>query len=907
MPQANDPSSLSQGSLLNVSDAVWGTPTGNQVTITSAGSGLPPLDANEFFEVRKHPQTVNNGLYRATGTPTAGSVTADKVSGSNPVADAVARAVEFFSAVDTAVSNMVFQNATAATATTANRVDITSATNLLPAMAVGERFEVENHSNADNNGAYEVIAINTSQADYTCTKLLNVGAGNGNEPANAASEAADTVTERKTVMLDTAGLGAYLLEQGGIDGSGASGQAVYSFAMIEYGADTFLRANSPFPMRCIDADAGKYLIGQDANGNNSGWKWMDDADIALGNFGIRTRKLLRNAGWNEIDSAGSVLRRFFGCLTVDTVENPAADTAFGMFGTDTAVDNTFDLTFPGAVNEAVEFYTLIGTLSGSTPSYNANGTDIDRVSGSFITDGFVVGGQITIIGSTSNDGTYVITAITATKITVNGTLTNEAWGASTVAVNNDNGFRLGMRERDNLDTYGSTFAEADLNTINKSSLGNFVFQFPLKTGPDLKITATDATITAGGNVYANMSLTFHSTPQSRGAGGGLVGGPYNFGIIMAGNNGTDEECFAFIQWSLRQLSDIDADADTNIGRAIGLLARYVGEKLEVGSADGGTTQAVNPNGGGSGFYIDALNSQSDNSVVFFDNLGVGREKPTAVSVTMDGNETLNNDAVSDGTLFFVNTIENSVTDLVINAGTGANGTFTSAGANLPASLFRGAGAYVEIAGLTGDDAAMNGIYQVTALTSQSSWNVTRYDGATIATTTVASLTIDENPLDSPDAIIVWTNVKTDGGTNNVSFTAGNTISQTAIDTIFSIGDFIEVLGSTSNDGIWEVTGTGAGTLTVTSPTGLSIVTEAASAAEEIYKIVHVPMQTDYSFSFDFSNNDQGGRTGGTTAKVKAKALGRQTAQYTESTVASIDGTVAVNIPLVAQGELNVTV
>jgi len=65
------------------------------------------------------------------------------------------------------------------------------------------------------------------------------------------------------------------------------------------------------------------------------------------------------------------------------------------------------------------------------------------------------------------------------------------------------------------------------------------------------------------------------------------------------------------------------------------------------------------------------------------------------------------------------------------------------------------------------------------------------------------------------------------------------------------------------------------------------------------------LQTDFTFSFDYSNNAQGGRTGGTNALVQAKAVGRETAQYTESTVQTIT-TDPLIIPLTAQGELNVT-
>ena len=86
MALINDPDNLFQGGSTAVSDAVWGSPTGVTVTITSAGAGLPAVSNTDFFEVRDHSQAVNNGLYRASGTPTTSSITADKVSGSAPVA-----------------------------------------------------------------------------------------------------------------------------------------------------------------------------------------------------------------------------------------------------------------------------------------------------------------------------------------------------------------------------------------------------------------------------------------------------------------------------------------------------------------------------------------------------------------------------------------------------------------------------------------------------------------------------------------------------------------------------------------------------------------------------------------------------------------------------------------------------
>lgn len=70
---------------VTVTDADWGAPSGNDVTITSAGANLPLLIAGVHFTVSAHSNTNNNGIYIATGTPTASSLPSTKLTGSAPV------------------------------------------------------------------------------------------------------------------------------------------------------------------------------------------------------------------------------------------------------------------------------------------------------------------------------------------------------------------------------------------------------------------------------------------------------------------------------------------------------------------------------------------------------------------------------------------------------------------------------------------------------------------------------------------------------------------------------------------------------------------------------------------------------------------------------------------------------
>jgi len=750
----SDPNALSQGVETVVADMVFGTPTSNQVTVTSATSALPVLVDNEYVEIRDHSDAVNNGLYRVNDvSPANNSVTLDKISGSDPIA-ASSESASVFGTKRTSVSDMVFANQSG------RYVDIQSTLGELPSFVIGSRFVVEDHSDADNNGTFEVTAVTTDTEDYTCLKLDT----STNEPNDGVSEAATTVHGAKSVMYDTQALDVYLLENpsaiANMDLDGVLGQAFYSFTVISWKDDDFLIANAPFPMLCIDADAGKYFIGQDPSGNNSGW-----ATKEVTGESIRTTKMLRNMGWREVGTDGEGIYEYAGIRTLGAFLDETAgtgDTAYYHFGTDTTVDNTVDFEFAGPVNEAILTYNALATAADTGSGFVITGTNtITRADGgNWATDGYIVGGQIVIFDAedSPNDGTWTITSVQDSvdgDLVVSGTLTNNAADTTIhFGIDNRNDVTLKLRVRTTAgDTNARTFAQADLAAAGETVLSNRLFTFGLSNAQDLDISASDATID-GNTPYTGMTITYYATPQSKGGSGDLVGGPYNFGIVINGNNGTNTQVYEWTQRQLRKSTDIDADADTAIGKMMDGLMRFLGPTLQVGSTDGGLSFPTNPDGGGSGVFVDSLNSASRNDTVYYDNLGTERSHPLGVPVTLDFNSTILDDSLAKYKLYFDATIYNAVADLVITAGTGADGTFDSTGANLPTSLDAGVGAYVRVDDLTGGDAAMNGIYQVTAITGASQWDVTRVDGETIVTTSSASVSIDEHPIDTPDAIIV---------------------------------------------------------------------------------------------------------------------------------------------------------
>jgi hypothetical protein len=879
-----------------VSDAVFANASGETVDITSVGGNLPTsLEVGSRFHLRNSTDTDNDGGYEVLSA-VADGFNCQKLTGADP-ANQASEAVDVYSEIksifyDTAALGFyILEQPGIVTLAVADAqwlnaaaplVDIDSATVALPAVKIGQKFLVINHATAANNGYYVVRGITTISGNWQVEMVSD-----GLTPVDAAAEALDIQTDPL------------------VDDTGTLGQPLYSRSMIDWKDDNFLIANAAFPMFNIDSDAGKYLVGQDASGNNSGWIFVDNAE-----FGIRTRKLTRNMGWQEIDATGLVTAEYAAIRSNATVEDADRDLGYFQFGTDTTVDDTVDMEFAGIVDEAIKVLDATVTrLIPTTGFVIATNDTISRTDGGdFVADGYKVGGRVTADSSedVGNDGTHIITAIVGgvdgDLVIGAADLTNNAADTTmNLTLDNRFAFSLKLRPRDD-DALGKTFAQQGLGNALATQLSNRAFIFGLGTVEDANITNTDVTIDGSGP-YTGMTLTFHSTPQARGAAT-LVGGVRNFGIIGEGNAGSKNEIYEFTQRQLRKLTDIDADADTAIGRTIDGLLRFNGATLEFGSVDGGLSFPTNPDGGGSGMYFDNIAAGDANDVQFWDNLGVLRSNKETIAVTLDFNDILINDLVAEGDLFFDRTIRTLPADLVVNAG----GTFTSAGANLPA-LDEGDGAYVRLSGFLTTELAANGIYQVVTESSTSSWIVVRYDNAAMITTVASAIIpIDEHPFDTPSALIINTTNLIDDTT--ISFTAPDTISDSGSGFgIFSIGDRIRIegAGAGANAGlIVKLLTAAAGVLTIEQNQFEPVLTTQGAGSQVILtELFSVEADADYSNNFGFDDNVQGGRTISETVNVKAKALGRVTAQYTESAVLQIVSQTPLTVPLQSQQERNV--
>lgn len=194
------------------------------------------------------------------------------------------------------------------------------------------------------------------------------------------------------------------------------------------------------------------------------------------------------------------------------------------------------------------------------------------------------------------------------------------------------------------------YAQSDLAAIGVADLlAPKVFSFPVPTGADLNIATADIGIDADTNgaadvaPYDGMSITFHTTPQSRTIGASSR----DFGIIIDGNNGTKQQIYEFVQWSLRQSNDQDAGAGSLVGQLMPELLEFVGDTLK-------TKTAANYQGGGTGVYIDNFQPADTNSLVFVDNTATERTFPFVSVVTMNFNVNLQNDAAAEYFVYFEN-------------------------------------------------------------------------------------------------------------------------------------------------------------------------------------------------------------------------------------------------------------
>ena len=159
----------------------------------------------------------------------------------------------------------------------------------------------------------------------------------------------DNLALTTDIVVDTSTLTIEIKTTGSVTNAGStggvSGQALYSFLKEQWKTNaTFIKF--PFPMEAITPEQFEFQYG---------WKPKDDT----------TRNLIRNAGWAEKNSSGTVLRSYIGVVSLGSIG--ATDQPYYRWNTGSKVN----FAFQGPANQAVQIY---GDASNGDFDYRTGAT-----------------------------------------------------------------------------------------------------------------------------------------------------------------------------------------------------------------------------------------------------------------------------------------------------------------------------------------------------------------------------------------------------------------------------------------------------------------------------------------------------------------------------------------------------
>jgi len=786
------------------------------------------------------------------------------------------------------------------------QISLDSAGANLPAVADNDYIHVRGALDSENNGLYIVTDATPTTSAIVVDKI------SGNDPVNntgtdstAGIVLGDTTTKCSVAIIpDT--LEIYLPEQGNLSTDGVTLQALYSFLKDEWKADDALIQNV-FPMIAITPE--QFEFQED---------WVP-ADSALQTPNIQTKKLIRTGGWSEVDSAGITLKQYAGIVTLGSFEDETpvtGDNAYYAFGSDATVNNAVDFSFTGPVNEAIKTFDEVGNPDTWTLVDGGGGEDTaTRATGSFVTDGFVVGGQVTIRASNTaaNDGTYTLTGVAATTLTVaTGSWdTAEADAVAQVAVDNRNLLNVYIRVRD-ADPNGKTYGNSNLVAIGLSALSNKTERFPLSNATDLKIAETDANV---GSIspYTEIEVKYLDAEFSQVVDTAGAANTRDFGILIdvgtySDSNGVSNGTTTF----------------TSAGFNSGItLADYTGGTLIIWyNGDPGTTADVATHTI-SGTPTDAAGTLTIvlTSALTGSDTGVSFTMQRASPVTASIEEIYEKiqyqlRQTSDIDFELSTTVIGKTADALL---TFVGDAITAGSTTSPPTNPNGGGTGVTIIG-----------YQSTDKN-----DITIVDNADTARNFpfVAAGTISfnnnlQNDTGPAEYYMYFTyTVRTTSTTAAVTAVSGSFCTLTGTADLPSVADqeYLEIAGfsDAENNGTYQVTDASPTTsaIDITKLTGETLVADAGPVTITIDEYpVNSPAAllvddaaaaditgnvpgASVAFDFDYDNNVQGGRTASTSAEITLRAIGTDTAQYVETT-GTITNSTSLTFSLVSALERN---
>lgn len=192
---------------------------------------------------------------------------------------------------------------------------------------------------------------------------------------------------------------------------------------------------------------------------------------------------------------------------------------------------------------------------------------------------------------------------------------------------------------------GYTFDSSDTVAIGTGGSVTYqAYRFPLSSSVDLNISLTDAEASALEGTHG-LTITWNtgsSVASSSLFTPDLVGGPYNFEIVVnaTSNTVTRYEVYNWVQWSLRQgNADIDDGAGLHYAFSTPELMTFVGSQLQTFDID--TVSSTN-----GGVVIAGFNPNDKNDIKFRDDNFSGSVL-RGFAYTATGQIVVNNNLIND--------------------------------------------------------------------------------------------------------------------------------------------------------------------------------------------------------------------------------------------------------------------
>lgn len=493
--------------------------------------------------------------------------------------------------------------------------------------------------------------------------------------------------------------------------SGVTGQAVYSFCKEEWLSDATLN-ELRFP---FDPIFEQKLVLVD------GWKWFND----------QSRDLLRDVGWEEINSAASAGLQTLGDFDAGTDQAYYQQVA----GFDvTAHNSVSNFDKAGEVNEAVQ---ILGP--GGTPDYTSFLKVFLReeaklyAQGELVTDQSLSAVDFRFYGvplSNSDDITDG-TGAPAADATIDG---NTPYTNMTVDY-----LKGALFETAAVQSYS-------LEDVVQDGAGRWAF------------CTTAGSVTTPGGGWAS----FGGTSAWEAYAGELQIGTnyYAFNRIIDGATGTAKQIYEWAQRQNRKSTDINDDTlgspnqngnGAQYGRIANTLVYYVGDVLHSEN----------------GVAITNFDSNSTNNIrqhdITVDGGGLDAEGVPVTSTQRSypfvaaGNLVFSQNLVDESDvntlykMFFDYSQRYTDTDVALTSSSGDDTTMTST--NIDLSVWA-AGEFMYVQGFSVNP-TNNGMYVVTGSPSANSIDLTKIDGIDPVDATAGdTVSLDQDPFDSPDAIVV---------------------------------------------------------------------------------------------------------------------------------------------------------